>query len=123
MWLTIKNFKIIYEIIDFLEWLVKWLIKHDPVEVEVGKLEVLWVFFRKWNETIFGGKVKSGKAKNGAYIRVFRWEELIDSGKITSLQKEQTNVDEIWEWHECGMKAKIGKKIEVWDMIDFFIME
>lgn len=123
MWLTIKNFKIIYEIIDFLEWLVKWLIKHDPVEVQVGKLEVLWVFFRKWNETIFGGKVKEGRAKNGAYIRVFRWEELIDTGKITSLQKEQTNMDEIWEWHECGMKAKIGKKIEVWDMVEFFIME
>lgn len=123
MWLTIKNFKIIYEIIDFLEWLVKWLIKHDPVEVEVGKLEVLGVFFRKWNETIFGGKVTSGKAKNGAYIRVFRWEELIDTGKITSLQKEQTNVDEMWTWHECGMKAKIGKKIEVWDTIEFFVME
>jgi len=35
------------------------------------------------------------------------------SGKITSLQKDQTNVKEMAKGHECGMKVRVGKKIEV----------
>jgi len=53
MGITLKAFNIIYEITDYLQALVKGLIKHDPVEVVLGKLNVLGVFFRKGNDTIF----------------------------------------------------------------------
>lgn len=121
--LTLKIFNIIYEITDYLEALAKGLIKHDPVEVQIGKLNVLWVFYRKGNDTIFGGKVMEGEVRNGSYFRIIRGEEIIDSGKITSLQKGQENVDKIWTGYECGMKARVSKKIEVGDVLEYYVME
>ena len=123
MWLSMKIFNIIYEITDYLEALAKGMIKVDPVEVQIGKLKVLGVFFRKWNETIFWGKVTEWEARNGAYFKLRRGEEMIENGKITSLQKQQENVDKIGQGHECGMKARISKKIEVDDVIEMFVME
>ena len=52
-----------------------------------------------------------------------RSEEEILSGKITSLQKEQQSVDKLGAGHECGLKVKIGKKIEVGDVLELFVME
>ncbi len=123
MWISLKTFNIIYEITDYLEALAKGMIKVDPVEVQIGKLKVLGVFYRKGNDTIFGGKVIEWEARNGAYFRLLRWEELIDTGKVTSLQKGTENVDKMGTGHECGMKAKVGKKIEVDDIIDMYVME
>ncbi len=123
MGISMKCFNIIYEIADYLEALVKWLIKHDPVEVVIGKLDVLGIFFRKWNETIFWGRITEGENRNGAYFRVIRWDEIIDSWKITSLQKWQENVDKLGAGHECGMKAKISKKLELHDILELYVME
>jgi hypothetical protein len=41
MEITLKAFNVIYEITDYLEALAKGLIKKDPVEVPIGKLQVL----------------------------------------------------------------------------------
>lgn len=123
MGLSLKMFNIIYELTDYLEALAKGMIKVDPVEVVIGKLKVLGVFYRKGNDVIFGGKIIEWEARNGAYFRLMRWEELIDTGKITSLQKGTENVDKMGTGHECGMKARIGKKIEVDDIIDMYVME
>lgn len=123
MGITLKQFNIIYEITDYLEALATWMIKKEPVEVVIGKLSVLWVFYRKGNETIFWGRVLEGEVRNGSYFRILRWEEIIDSGKITSLQKGQDNTDKVTTWAECGMKAKVSKKIEVGDILEYFVME
>jgi translation initiation factor IF-2 len=125
MGVTLKTFNIIYEIADYLDALVKGSIKHDPVEVQIGKLTVLGVFYRKGNDTIFGGKIFEGEARNGSYFRILRGpeNEVIDAGKITSLQKGQENVDKIGTGHECGMKARVSKKIELNDTIEFYVME
>lgn len=123
MEITLKAFNVIYEITDYLEALAKGLIKKDPVEVPIGKLQVLWVFYRKGNDTIFGGKVMEGEIRNGSYFRIIRGEEIIDSGKVTSLQKWQENVDKIGMWYECGMKAKVSKKIELNDLLEYYVME
>lgn len=123
MGITLKAFNVIYEITDYLEALAKGLIKKDPVEVAIGKLQVLWVFYRKGNETIFGGKVTEGEIRNGSYFRIIRGEEIVDSGKVTSLQKGQENVDKIAVGYECGMKAKVSKKIELNDLLEYYVME
>ncbi len=133
MWVEIKEYDIIYEFIDYVEQLGAGMIKIELKEVIIGKLEVLGVFFKKAKEMVFGWKVIEGKVINGAKFRVFRPSEptLDDWGNetafttwtITSLQKDKQNVKEVKEWHECGMKVKVGKKIEVGDIIEFFVIE
>ena len=122
-----KSFAIIYELTDFLTQLALGMLKKEYEEVFIGKLNVLGVFFRKWKEMVIWGKVLDGVVRNGATFKVMRreWEEMVEfvSWKITSLQKDQTNVKEMAKWHECGMKVRVGKKIEMWDILEFYEMQ
>lgn len=45
------------------------------------------------------------------------------TGKISSLQKEQNSVDKLGTGHECGMKLKVGKKVEIGDVLEMYVME
>lgn len=129
----IKEYDIIYEYIEYVEKLAQGMIELEEHEVKIGSLEVLGVFFKRGKEMIFGGKVTDGKVVNGAKFKVWREDdEQVDedgepapvaTGKVTSLQKEKDNVSEVKEGHECGMKAKVSKKIEVGDRIDFYVIE
>lgn len=56
-------------------------------------------------------------------FRVLRGEEILSTGTVTSLKRDQENVDEVSEGHECGMKVKVGKKIEENDILEFYVME
>ena len=70
-----------------------------------------------------GWKVVEWKAKNKCKFRILRWDEIIANGEILSLHKNKDEVKEIVEWDECGMKVKVGKKIEEWDILEFWEMQ
>lgn len=44
----------------------------EKVEVVIGKMEVLGVFFRKAKDMVIGGRVQEGRVVNGAKFRVRR---------------------------------------------------
>ncbi len=128
--ITIKEYDIIYQFIDYLEQLGQWMVEQEEIEVRIWKLSVLAVFFKRWKEMIFGWKVIEWVAKNGVKIKVFRGEELVKTeeedrvpeiiGTVTSLQKEQESVSEIAIGHECGIKARMSKKLEEGDIVEFW---
>lgn len=154
---TIKEYDIIYEFIEYLEQLSLGMVVVEKKEVFIGKLEVLWLFYRKGKEMIFGWKVLEGEMRNHSYFKIRRDgkeieedeelnEEEIEEineegteeegekkvkkikkptikGTVTSLQREQKSMKVVKEWHECGMKVKASKKIEVGDIVEYFVME
>jgi translation initiation factor IF-2 len=128
----LKSFDIIYQYIDYLDLLTQWMIAKERVEVSIWKLEILGVFYKKWKEIIFWGKVTEWKIKNNSYFKVINRtddsNEDIEWGKeikwtITSLQREKDNVSEVAQWYECGMKAKVNKKLEIGDILEYFVWE
>lgn len=124
--LIVRSFDIIYELTDFLEEFAKGKVVVELQEVAIGKLEALAIFFRKGSDTIMWGKVTEGEIRNGAYFRIHKGEGLdaeLITGKVTSLQKEQNSVDKLGTGHECGMKLKVGKKVEVGDVLELYVME
>jgi translation initiation factor IF-2 len=121
--LVLKSFDIIYELTDYLTDFAKGKVVVELNEVAIGKLETLAIFYRKGSDTIMWGKVTEWEIRNGAHFRIVRKDDEILTGKITSLQKDQTSVDKLGAGHECGMKVKIGKKIEVGDVLELFVME
>jgi translation initiation factor IF-2 len=72
---------------------------------------------------IIGWKVISGYAKNGCQFRVWRGAEQLTSGYVTSLQREKDSVSEVKEGYECGMKVKVWKRLELEDVLEFYVME
>ncbi|USN57276.1 MAG: hypothetical protein H6766_02195 [Candidatus Peribacteria bacterium] len=109
---TLKSYDIIYELTEYIEDLAMGLLEVEMVEVVVGRLDVLGVFFRKAKEMVIGGKCTEGTITNGDKFHIMRAGEQIGQGTITSLQKEQQSVKTITEGHECGMKVRISKVIE-----------
>lgn len=123
MKVEIKNFDIIYELTDYLTELTQWMIKYEEVEVVIWKLNVLGIFYTKWKEMTVWWKVIEWKAKNKCKFRILRWDEIVANWEILSLHKNKDEVKEIVEWDECGMKVKVWKKIEEWDVLEFWEMQ
>lgn len=70
-----------------------------------------------------GGKVQEGKVKNKLRFRVYRGEDIVTQGEILSLHRNKDQVKEVNGGDECGMKVKIGKKIEMGDLLEFYEMQ
>ena len=120
---AIKSFDIIYELTDYLSSLLQGMIEIEQEEVTVGKLDVLGIFFTETREMTIGGMVTEGKVKNKLRFRLHRGEEIITSGEILSLQRNKDQVKEVSAGEDCGMKVKIGKKILVGDILEFYEMQ
>lgn len=128
MKLSIKTYDIIYEMTDYIDGILKWMIKIEAKENIIGKLEVLGVFFKKEKEMIIGWKVIEWEARNGVEFRMWRKGdsselEIIWQWRITSLKRDQENVSKVAEGYECGLKVRISKKVLEWDILEFYVME
>ena len=121
--IEMKVFDIIYELTDYLNNLLQWMVEVEKEEVIVGKLEILWVFHTETREMTVWGIVKEGKVRNKLRFRVYRGEDILTNWEILSLHRNKDEVREVWEGEDCGMKVKIGKKIEVWDILEFYEMQ
>jgi len=123
MKVEIKNYDIIYELTNYLTELTQWMIKYEEVEVVIWKLNVLWIFYTKWKEMVVWWRVVEWTIKNKCKFRLIRWEEIIATGDMQSLHKNKDEIKKANEWDECGMKVKVGKKIEEWDILEFWEMQ
>lgn len=119
----VKNFDIIYELTDYIDGLVKGMIKIEEEEVVVGKMEVLALFYTTTKEMIIWGKITEWKVTNMSKFRLMRGDEILSNGEILSLQKNKDQVKEVIEGDECGIKVRTGKKIQEGDVLEFYEMQ
>lgn len=123
MKIEMKNFDIIYELVDYLNKLLLGMVEIEQHEVMFAKLEVLGVFFTKNKDMTIWGRVIFGKLHGKPKFTVMRGEDIFCTGHVVSLHKNKDEVKEIGEGDECGIKVNTGKKIEIWDIIEFFEMQ
>ena len=121
--IEMKVFDIIYELTDYLNNLLQGMVEVEKEEVVVGKLEILWVFHTETREMTVWGIVKEGKIRNKLKFRVYRGDDILTNGEILSLHRNKDEVREVGEWEDCGMKVKIWKKIEIWDILEFYELQ
>ena len=123
VWVDVKSFNIIYELTEYLEQVTLWMVEIEYEEVAVGKLDVLWIFFKKWKEVVLWWKVIEWKVLRWLNFRVIRWEEILWAWKMESLQVEQQAIKEVEKGFQCGMKIEFSKKIVLWDILEFYQMQ
>ena len=123
MKIEMKNFDIIYELVDYLDKLLLGMVEIEQHEVMFAKLEVLWIFFTKNKDMTVWGKVIFGKLHGKPKFTVLRGEDILCTGNVVSLHKNKDEVKEVGEGDQCGIKVTTGKKIEIWDIIEFFEMQ
>jgi len=117
---TIKLYKIIYELIDDIKAQIQELIEPEIKRIELGKLKVLAIFKDENNGQVIGGKVTQGKVEANCLIEVLRDREMIAQGKLTKLQSAKQDVDLVEEDQECGIQYEGSPVIKEGDSLRFY---
>ncbi len=119
----IKEYDIIYKLLEDIELALKGLLEPEIVEVPIGTLEVRAVFRQDKNVTIAGGMVLTGKVQRGAQYRIRRNGTIIHQGQINSLKRFKEDVREVAEGFECGVLIEGSEEVREGDLVEVYVTE
>lgn len=114
---NIRNYQVIYAMIDDIKKMREGLIEPRYEEKEVGEAQVREVFSIPKAGKIAGSYVSEGKMARGSKVKVFRGEEVIGEGVIGSLKRFNRNASEVLTGLECGINIDGFSNIEKGDLI------
>ena len=132
---AVRNYRVIYELIDDAKSAMEELLDAEVIEEEVGEMKIKGVFRTERTAIIAGGEVLTGRvaAKVAAttgeelevFGRVYRNKELIGEVQVDSVQKEKMAVSELVAGETGGIAFNLEKRlvIELNDRVKFFTRE
>ncbi len=122
---SIRLYKIIYEMIDDVKAELTKLLAPEIVEKDLGRLVVRAIFKTTKTEVICGGEVTKGKLSLPALARVVRDGETLAEVEVTNLKRGPVDAKEVQEGEMCGMSFRSSAKVTVeeGDHIEFFSRE
>lgn len=122
---SVRMFKIIYELIDDVKSEMEAKLAPEIVETETGKLRILGVFRTTKDMVICGGEVTSGKAVPHVLARVVRDKERIAEVEVQHVKRQQSEAKEVFEGEQCGLELKLQGKLAIQegDRLEFFTRE
>ena len=105
MKIKIYSYKIIYELLDEIERVIKGMKEPKYEEVYLGRAEVMAVFKLSSAGIVAGSMVRDGKIIRGEHAKIYRNGELISTTEIKSLKIVKDDVKEAGKDRECGIKT------------------
>ena len=122
MKIKIYSYKIIYELLDEIERVVKGMKEPKYEEVYLGRAEVMAVFKLSNAGIVAGSMVRDGKIVRGEHARIYRGDEMVCETTIKSLKIVKDDVKEAGKDRECGIKTTFDE-IAVGDRIECFSLK
>ncbi len=120
---NIKNYKIIYELLEELEAVMKGMKEPKYEKVEMGKAEVLVVFKLTGIGIVAGSIVRDGVIARNTHARVIRdGEVIVEDCELSSVKIVKDDVKEAGKGRECGIKLAFNE-IKVGDIIECFALK
>ncbi|MFY9358940.1 MAG: translation initiation factor IF-2 [Bacillota bacterium] len=119
----IRTYRIIYELLEDVEQMVKGLTKPKFEEVVLGRVEVRATFRVPNVGTVAGCYVTSGKVTRNASVRLLRDGRIVYEGKIASLKRFKDDVTEVAQGYECGIGLERYQDIKPGDVLEVYTME
>ena len=121
----VRNFNVIYELLDDARNSMNDMLAPDIVETEIGKMIIKSEIKKKKDEVIAGGEVLSGKIIANTLVRIIRGKEKIAEAEITKVQRQQQEAKEVFAGEMCGISIKLTSKIviEEGDILELFSRE
>lgn len=122
---SIRLFKVIYELIDDAKEELSNLLAPEVIENELGTLVVRGIFKTTKTEVICGGEVTKGKLKVPALARVTRDKEKLAEVEVVNLKRGPQDAKEILEGEMCGLSFVSKSRVDVQegDRLEFFTRE
>ena len=121
MKIKIYSYKIIYELLDEIERVIKGMKEPKYEEVYLGRADVMMVFKLSSSGIVAGSMVRDGKIVRGEHARIYRGDNVVAETEIKSLKIVKDDVKEAGKDRECGIKTtfddiKEGDRIECYTL-------
>ncbi|HPR24172.1 MAG TPA: translation initiation factor IF-2, partial [Bacillota bacterium] len=118
--IQIRNYRVIYDIIDDIESAMKGMLDPEFKEVVLGQVKVRETFKVPNVGIIAGAYVTEGKVIRNAEIRLVRDGVVIHEGKISSLKRFKDDAKEVQQGFECGLGIENYNDLKEDDIIECF---
>ena len=112
---SVRMYKIIYELIDDAKEELSKLLAPEVVETDLGRLVVRGIFKTTKTEVICGGEVTKGKLTAPALARVMRGDDKLADVEVTGLKRGPQETKEVFEGEMCGMSLATTSRLELQD--------
>jgi translation initiation factor IF-2 len=119
----IREYNIIYKILEDMEAALKGMLEPEYEEVFLGRAEILQTFKIGKTEMIAGCQVREGKAIRNAIAKIVRGGKEVYKGKLSGLKRFKDDVKEVATGYECGMSFDDYNTLEVGDMIELYQLQ
>lgn len=119
----IKEYKIIYEVVDEITDAINGMLSVKYQEVYIGYAEIRMVFKLSTAGKIAGSYIKDGKVTRNAIAVVKRGNEEIGKTTVESLKIVKDEKAEVLKGFECGIKLKDNIDYKEGDIIEFYAKE
>jgi len=119
----VRDYEIIYEMIEELAMVLDGLIEPEETDVEVARALVKKVFTLTNGDVVAGCIVQKGSMIKGYRVYVERDGKVLNKGKITSLRQQKKEVKEITKGIDCGILMEPKTEIVEGDFIVAYKVE
>ena len=119
----LKSYKIIYELIDEVDRLIKGNVEPVFEEKYLGRAEVRMLIKHPKSGTIAGSYITDGSFKRNAKAKVTRGKAVVYEGTVVGLKRFKDDVREVQTGYECGINldwndVMEGDIIEASEMVE-----
>lgn len=119
----IKEYKIIYEIVDDVTAALTGMLTVKYEEKYIGMAEIRMVFKLSTAGKVAGCYVRDGKITRNCIAKVKRGKDEIGTSTVESLKIVKDEKAEVAKGFECGVKLRDNLDIKEGDEIEFFVKE
>lgn len=102
--ILVKNYEIIYELIEEVEEAVSLMSLPSSTEEEIGSAEVRKLFTLSDGTQILGSRVQEGYLKQDHKCDIVRDDEIVAESKIKTLRINKDKVSEVKKGFDCGIQ-------------------
>ncbi|MFC1984782.1 translation initiation factor IF-2 [Chloroflexota bacterium] len=119
----IRNYDVIYNLIDDVGKALKGMLEPTKVEVIDGRAEVRAVFTAPKKQRVAGVYITEGKVSRGTSVRMIRQGKVVYESTVSSLKRFKDDAREVTAGYECGVGIDNFNEFEVGDILEFFRIE
>lgn len=116
----IRNYNIIYELLEDVEEVVNTLLEVGQLEEVLGRANIIAEFTHGKNEKIAGCRITEGIIAKGQKLRVVRDGKSIGDTKLKSLKKVKEEVNKVEKGNDCGMFFDPAIDFQIGDTVESF---
>lgn len=110
---VIREYPVIYDLIDDAKVKLSGLLSPEVVETELGRLDIKAIFKTTKTEVICGGEVTKGTLSLPAQAKIMRGKDQLAEAEVTNLKRGPQDVKEVQVGEMCGISLKTASKLEL----------